>query len=140
MILLKNKVIIKTGGKCYAQACGVAKALDVVGERWTLLIVRDLVLGPRRFKDLLSGLKGITTNLLAKRLKEMAANGIIEKIILPAPAGVSVYQLTEVGRSLEPVILALANFGQDVELPDNIDLQRDLRWLVLNLKRKYLGI
>jgi len=95
----------------YGQFCGVAFALDLVGERWTLLIVRDLVLGPRRFKDLLEGLPGIATNLLAQRLKEMESNGLVERVTLPPPAGSTVYQLTAKGEALEPAIMTLGRWG-----------------------------
>src|SRR5689334_7180685 len=97
--------------RSYKQFCGLAKALDVVGERWTLLLVRDLILGPRRYGDLLNGLPGLTTNLLASRLKEMEATGLIEKRKLPAPASSVVYQLTKPGKELEPAVMALAAWG-----------------------------
>ena len=89
----------------------MAFALDMVGERWTLLIVRDLVLGPRRYKDLLEGLPGIATNLLALRLKEMEANGLVERVTLPPPAGSTVYQLTPKGEALEPAVMTLGRWG-----------------------------
>ena len=98
----------------YGQYCGIAFALDVVGERWTLLIARDLVLGPKRFTDLLEGLPGIATNLLAQRLKEMEENGLVEKVTLPPPAGSTVYRLTERGEALEPAIMALGRWGAAV--------------------------
>ena len=95
----------------YGQFCGVAFALDLVGERWTLLIVRDLVLGPKRFTDLLEGLPGIATNLLAQRLREMDENGLVEKITLAPPAASTVYRLTKRGEALEPAIMALGRWG-----------------------------
>jgi len=79
-----------------------------------MLIVRDLVLGPKRFKDLLEGLPGIATNLLAQRLKEMEANGLIEHVTLPSPASAAVYQLTAKGEALEPAIMALGRWGAQV--------------------------
>ena len=93
--------------RSYDQYCGLARALDVLGERWTLLIVRNLLLGPQRYSELLRGLPGITTNLLAKRLQEMEAEGIIDR----AGGGNDAYRLTEVGRSLEPAIHALGRWG-----------------------------
>jgi len=98
----------------YGQFCGIAFALDLVGERWTMLIIRDLVLGPRRFKDLLDGLPGIATNLLAQRLKELEANGLVERVTLPPPAASAVYQLTAKGEGLEPAIMALGRWGAQV--------------------------
>jgi DNA-binding HxlR family transcriptional regulator/putative sterol carrier protein len=97
--------------RSYGQYCTVARALDVVGERWTLLLVRELSTGPKRFKDLLEGLPGIGTNLLTNRLKRLEADGIVRRATLPPPAGSNVYELTELGRSLEPVIVALSRWG-----------------------------
>jgi len=97
--------------RSYDQYCAVARGLDVIGDRWTLLLVRDLLLGPKRYKDLLSGLPGIGTNLLADRLKELEAAGLIERTQLPPPAGSAVYQLTETGQSLESVMTALGRWG-----------------------------
>jgi DNA-binding HxlR family transcriptional regulator len=101
----------KTPRRSYDQYCAVARGLDVIGDRWTLLLVRDLLLGPKRYKDLLSGLPGIGTNLLADRLKELEAAGLVERTMLPPPAGSAVYQLTESGQSLETVMTALGRWG-----------------------------
>src|SRR5579864_797985 len=98
-------------GRSYRQYCAVARGLDVVGERWTLLIVRDLLTGPKRYKDLLEGLPGIGTNLLADRLKEMERLALVERSVLPPPAGSSVYQLTEAGEALEPALMAIGRWG-----------------------------
>ncbi len=97
--------------RSYDQYCTVARALDVVGERWTLLVVRELSTGPKRFKDLLGGLPGIGTNLLTARLKALEQEGIVRRATLPPPAGSNVYELTELGWSLEPVIVALSRWG-----------------------------
>ena len=97
--------------RSYNQYCGVAKALDIIGERWTLLIVRDLLIGPKKFKDLLDCLPGIGTNLLSSRLKELEQNGIIKKDTLPPPAGSSVYILTERGKALEDTLTSLVKWG-----------------------------
>ena len=97
--------------RSYNQYCALARALDVVGERWTLLLVRELLLGPRRFRDLLDGLPGIGTNLLSDRLKALGAAGIVRKAVLPPPAASAVYELTDLGRELEPAVLALGRFG-----------------------------
>ena len=102
---------VRTPRRSYDQYCAVARGLDVIGDRWTLLLVRDLLLGPKRYKDLLSGLPGIGTNLLADRLKELEAAGLIEHTVLPPPAGSAVYQLTETGQSLETVMTALGRWG-----------------------------
>jgi DNA-binding HxlR family transcriptional regulator/putative sterol carrier protein len=95
----------------YDQYCALARALDVVGERWTLLVVRELLPGPKRYTDLLDALPGIGTNLLAARLKELESGGIIERSHLPAPAASSVYELTEYGRELESAVVALTRWG-----------------------------
>ena len=99
--------------RSYDQWCAVARALDIVGERWTLLLVRDLLIGPKRYKDILSGLPGIGTNLLARRLRELEANGLIERSVLPAPASATVYGLTQKGAALESVVSALGQWGFD---------------------------
>jgi DNA-binding HxlR family transcriptional regulator len=125
--------------KSYHQFCGVAKALDVVGERWTLLIVRDLLLGPRRYGDLLASLEGITTNLLAKRLRDLEAHGVVERRALPAPAGSRVYALTALGRSLQPAILALGAFGARFMSAPDPDEKLSPRWAMVSLMRRCRG-
>ncbi|HSC78055.1 MAG TPA: winged helix-turn-helix transcriptional regulator [Candidatus Acidoferrales bacterium] len=97
--------------RSYRQTCSLALALDLVGERWTLLIVRQLWTGPKRFKDLLADLPGIGTNLLAARLKRLEHEGIIQRRHLPPPAGSRPYELAERGWDLEPAILALGKWG-----------------------------
>ena len=97
--------------RSYRQFCPVAKALDVVGERWTLLLVRELLLGPRRFTDLLDVLPGLGTSLLAERLRQLEAAGLVHRERLPPPAGATAYHLTEAGLGLGPVVGALAAFG-----------------------------
>jgi DNA-binding HxlR family transcriptional regulator/putative sterol carrier protein len=120
--------------RSYKQYCAVARALDIVGERWTLLIVRELLTGPKRFKDLLEGLSGIGTNLLAARLKDLEGYGVVRRATLPPPAASKVYELTEPGRSLEPVIAALGRWGLEVlGTPERED---DLRpaWAVVAMR------
>src|SRR5947208_2014430 len=97
--------------RSYDQYCGVAKALDLVGERWTLLVVRNLLLGPQRYSELLRGLPGITTNLLAKRLREMEAAGLLERLEARGGNGGHAYRLTRRGAALEPSIHALGRWG-----------------------------
>jgi DNA-binding HxlR family transcriptional regulator/putative sterol carrier protein len=123
--------------RSYGQFEGLATALDAVGERWTLLLVRELLLGPRRYKDLLEGLPGIGTNLLARRLKELQAVAVIDKRTLPAPAGSAVYELTERGRGLEPALVALAGWGlAAMEEPKPTDVLRP-GWGVLAFKATF---
>src|SRR5262245_43249264 len=97
--------------KSYSQRCPLARALDVVGERWSMLIVRELTLGARRYRDLLDGLPGVPTNLLATRLKDLQSAGVITKRTLPTPASVSVYELTEAGHALRPALSELREWG-----------------------------
>ena len=97
--------------RSYDQYCGLAYALDIVGERWTLLIVRELIPGPRRFTDLIEGLPGISTNLLSVRLKRLEQQGIICRRVLPPPAGSTVYELTPMGQALEKTLLELGKWG-----------------------------
>jgi DNA-binding HxlR family transcriptional regulator len=97
--------------RSYNQFCPLAYALDLVGERWTLLIVRELLAGPRRFKDLIDGLPDISTNLLSERLRSLEQQEMLRRRVLPPPAGSSVYELTTLGQSLEPAVLALGRWG-----------------------------
>src|SRR6188508_245397 len=97
--------------RTYDDGCGIAHALDLVGERWALLVVRELLLGPKRFTDLRAGLPGISANILSQRLRELEAEGIVARDTLPPPAGVAVYALTPRGAELEPVVLALGAWG-----------------------------
>jgi len=97
--------------KHYDQYCPVAHALDVVGDRWALLVVRELMLGPKRYTDLADGLPGIGTNILAARLRYLEAAGVVTKKTLPPPAASRVYDLTDYGRALKPVIRELALWG-----------------------------
>lgn len=97
--------------RAYGQYCGFARALEVLGERWALLVVRDLLVGPKRFTDLLNGLPGIPSNVLTARLKELEHAGVARRRLLPRPARAVVYELTEYGLELEPVVLALGRWG-----------------------------
>ena len=97
--------------KSYRQYCPVAHALDRVGDRWELLIVRELMLGQRRYTDLADALPGIGSNILTARLRELETSGIVRKTKLPPPWAVTVYELTEHGRELDSVLQALARWG-----------------------------
>jgi DNA-binding HxlR family transcriptional regulator len=125
--------------RSYAQHCGLARALDLVGERWTLLVVRDLLLGPRRYGDLLASLEGITTNLLAKRLREMREAGLIEKRKLPPPGSSEVYALTDSGLALEPAVMELARWGGHLLNHPRRGDRMDIGWALLSMKRLYRG-
>ncbi len=116
--------------RSYAQLCGIATALDVIGDRWTLLVVRDLLLGPLRFSDLAEGLPGIGTNTLTTRLKALEVTGVVHRQLLPLPERGTVYELTTYGRELEPILLALGRWGTRSmgTLPPDVTTRS--RWLV----------
>jgi DNA-binding HxlR family transcriptional regulator/putative sterol carrier protein len=95
----------------YDQYCPVARSLDVLGERWTLLIVRNLLMGPQRYTDLREALPGIATDLLTARLRSLEEVGHVQRRQLPRPASVTVYELTDAGQQLAPVVLELARVG-----------------------------
>jgi DNA-binding HxlR family transcriptional regulator len=97
--------------RTYGQYCGFARALEVVGERWALLVVRDLLVEPKRFTDLLRGLPGIPSNVLTARLKELESAGVARRRVLPRPSRAVVYELTEYGLELEPVVVELGRWG-----------------------------
>lgn len=99
--------------RTYQQFCGLASGLDVVGERWTLLIVRELLMGPARYSDLLANLPGLGTNLLAERLKFLVAKGVVEQVDVRGTGAQLAYALTPVGEELRPVILGLARWGME---------------------------
>jgi DNA-binding HxlR family transcriptional regulator len=98
--------------RSYGQYCGLARALDIVGERWTLLIVRELLTGPRRYTDLQQGLPGIATNLLASRLVAMEEAGLLAREDAPPPVATTLYRLTARGEALRPVIDALGRWAR----------------------------
>lgn len=95
----------------YGQYCGLARALDVVGDRWALLIVRDLLSGPHRFGELQAGLPRIPSNVLTNRLKELEEAGVVERVVRPAPGRGTAYRLTTDGYALEETLVALGRWG-----------------------------
>jgi DNA-binding HxlR family transcriptional regulator len=127
-----------TERRSYHQFCGLARALDRVGERWTLLVIRNLLLGPRRYGELLEGLPGITTNLLAKRLKEMEELGLIQRV--PAEGSSrDAYALCELGAALEPAVMELARWGGRFLTKPTVEDRLDIGWGMISLKRRYRG-
>ncbi len=100
-----------SGKRSYGDACGIARALDVVGERWALMVVRELLLGPKRFTDVRSGLPHVSPDVLAQRLRDLEQAGIVEHRRLPPPYASRVYELTARGRALEPVLIELGRWG-----------------------------
>lgn len=97
--------------RSYNDMCGMAHALDLVGERWALLVVRELMLGPKRYTDLRHDLPGISTNVLSQRLADLEATGVVRRRRLPPPAASTVYELTEWGQELEPIVCRLGRWG-----------------------------
>jgi DNA-binding HxlR family transcriptional regulator len=97
--------------RTYGDRCGIARALDAVGDRWALLVVRELLLGPKRFTDLREGLPRVSPDVLAQRLRELEAAGVVRRDRLPPPAASHVYELTERGRELQTVVLELGRWG-----------------------------
>jgi DNA-binding HxlR family transcriptional regulator len=119
--------------KTYGQFCSVARSLDVVGDRWALLVVRELLLGPCRFTDLQGALPGIGTNVLSTRLRELEAAGVVEQRRVPAPTPAVLYALTDAGRGLREVIGALGRWGLDrLETPGDGDIVEP-RWFAQSL-------
>lgn len=121
--------------RSYDEYCGLAKGLDVIGDRWTLLIVRELLIrGACRYSDLQYGLPGIATNLLADRLRQLEESGIVTRETLPPPAAAAVFRLTPLGESLQPVLEAIGRFGYPLltETPAHDSFRS--HWLVLPLR------
>jgi DNA-binding HxlR family transcriptional regulator len=126
------------GKRKYDQGCAVAHALDLIGERWALLVVRDLVLGPKRFTDLLTGLPGASPDVLTQRLRELADAGVVHRRRLSPPAATWVYELTSWGAELTPIVVGLAQWasrspGMNYDAPLGTDS------LALSLKALYDG-
>ena len=122
------------GVKSYGQWCSVAKALDVVGERWSLLLVRELLDGPKRYVDLLSGSPGISTDVLAARLRDLEEAGVVTRRTLPPPAASKVYELTERGRELAPVLGSLSKWGMQLLGEREDDETFRPHWLATGLR------
>jgi DNA-binding HxlR family transcriptional regulator len=116
----------------HGDACAAAHALDVVGDRWSVIVIRELMLGPKRFGDLLAGAHGATPTTLTARLRELERAGVVEQIELPPPARVAVYQLTGWGRDFEPILQALGRWAQGSPLlPEDGGLTPDAAILAL---------
>lgn len=123
--------------RTYDQFCPLARSLDLVGERWTLLIVRELLIGPRRYSDLQAALPGIGTNLLAGRLRRLEQLELVERRRLPAPAASTVYELTERGQGLEPAVVALAGWGLSLMDRPHPGDAFDPAWVLLSFKATF---
>lgn len=109
----------------YDDPCGTARALDAVGERWSLLVVRELLLGPKRFGQLRRGLHGVSPNVLSQRLTDLSEAGTVRHYLLDPPASVPVYELTARGRALEPILLELGRWGSQEPITSSNELTVD---------------
>lgn len=121
-----------TTARRYDDPCGIARALDAVGDRWALLVVRELIFGPKRFLQLRQGLHGISPNVLSQRLRDLEAAGVVRRDVLDPPAEVAVYELTASGRALEPVLLELGRWGS--QQPMTVAGELSVSALLLALK------
>jgi DNA-binding HxlR family transcriptional regulator len=116
--------------RSYNQYCGVAKALDVIGDRWTLLIIRELLLrGPSRYTDIRDGLPGIATNLLAERLRDLEAAGVLSREDAPPPVATALFRLTARGEELRPAVEALGRWGAPFMAEGSPDEEFRGHWL-----------
>jgi DNA-binding HxlR family transcriptional regulator len=128
------------GTRTYGQHCGLAAAMDLVGQRWSMLIVRDLAPGPRRFTDLFEGLPGIATDVLAERLRELEAAGVVVHRSMKHPVPAKLYSLTESGQELSAIAGRLADWGMPL-LPavPSTDAKVRARWALQTMARHYAG-
>jgi len=124
-----------TGKRSYGDPCGLARALDVVGERWSMLVVRELALGPKRFADLGRGLPAMSENVLSQRLRELEQAGIVVRRRLGPPAGANGYELTALGAQLEPALIALSSWG--ARLPVRTTAKLSVDAFVMALKTMF---
>ena len=123
--------------RSYQQNCALALALDVIGERWSLLLVRELLTGPKRYNELLASLSGIGTNLLAARLKELEAKGVIRLCETKSGTTYKSYELTEAGEQLEESVLALVKWGNQFRNSAKSDYLSQPHWLMVALKAAF---
>jgi DNA-binding HxlR family transcriptional regulator len=123
--------------RTYADPCGLARALNLIGERWALLIVRELLLGPKRFTDLRRGLPAASQSVLTQRLGELERAGVLRRRELGPPVGTQVYELTARGRELEPVLLGLSDWGSRTPVESAGELSVDA--LALAMKTTFVG-
>lgn len=122
------------GKRSYGDACGIARALDIVGERWALMIVRELLLGPKRFTDIRAGLPRVSPDVLAQRLRDLEQAGIVDHRKLPPPAASQVYELTPRGRALEPTLVELGRWGGANAPPPAEDMCMSLDAYIVSLR------
>ena len=115
----------------YDDPCGIARALDIIGDRWALLVVRELIFGPKRFLQLRDGLHGISPNVLSQRLRDLEDAGVVRRDVLDPPASVAVYELTGRGQALRPILLDLGRWGSREPVATPADLSVNALLLAL---------
>ena len=115
----------------YDDPCGIARALDIVGERWALLVVREMIFGPKRFVQLRDGLHGVSPNVLSQRLRDLEQAGIVRRGVLDPPASVAIYELTARGRALGPILLELGRWGSQQPMTTSGELSVNALLLAL---------
>ncbi len=120
----------------YDDPCGIARALDVIGDRWALLVVRELIFGPKRFVQLRSGLHGVSPNVLSQRLRDLQDAGVVRQDMLDPPASVAIYELTSRGRALEPIMVELGRWGRQEPVTTTSELS--VNALLLALKTVFV--
>lgn len=123
--------------RSYNQYCAVARTLDVIGERWSMLVVRELLDGPKRYVDLLGGLTGVSTDMLAGRLRTLEQAGVILRRTLPPPAASKVYELTPLGQELRPVVTELARWGLRLLDEQRADDVFQIHWITPSLRAMF---
>jgi DNA-binding HxlR family transcriptional regulator len=124
--------------RTYGDACGIARALDIVGERWALMVVREMLLGPKRFTDIREGLPHVSPDVLAQRLRELETAGVVRKRTLPPPAASQVYELTPSGLALEPAIVELGRWGGANAAPPEEGMGMSLDSHVVSLRTLFV--
>jgi DNA-binding HxlR family transcriptional regulator len=128
---------VSIGPRTYHDPCGIARALDLVGERWALLVVRELLLGPKRFTQLRRGLHEVSANVLSQRLRELEEAGLVRRYKLGPPAGALVYELAERGYTLEPVLLELGRWGSRLPMTSDAHTRLGVDALMIALKTRF---
>jgi DNA-binding HxlR family transcriptional regulator len=124
--------------RTYGDACGISRALDVVGERWALLVIRELLLGPKRFTDIREGLPHLSPDVLAQRLRDLERAGLVRRRKLPPPAASQVYELTPSGAALEPVLVALGRWGGANAPPPTEEMGMSLEAHIVSLRTLFV--
>jgi DNA-binding HxlR family transcriptional regulator len=123
--------------RTYGDGCAIARGLDVVGERWALLVVRELLLGPKRYTDLRNGLPNASPNVLSERLRELERDGVVRRRKLPPPAGSRIYELTDWGRQLEQIVISLGHWGARSPAPPPGDAPVGVDSMILALRSRF---